>query len=261
MKIQTTALLATLLLNTATAFEGTVPCLMWSSKDYLEPVHKFSKQLVLGEDQALAVIQDADVCGANVIAVIDQPGVHLNDFSSPEYDEAFTALKSYHRNAVSTTQLDYVADGVNIDQIVSTLSNKCSISSVSRIQDPTMMAIQEHHTIAVLELGTAKDASELQKNDEKVDQFMKNIQENADGDYVVIYTSSSPKKTLTKRHILERRAPVNDNAPIFEKYQLFTPGVFMAIAVGFIFVTITSIGVTWLSGIQTPVRFEGKSKK
>lgn len=42
---------------------------------YLEPVHKFSKQLVLGEDQALAVIQDADVCGANVIAVIDQPGV------------------------------------------------------------------------------------------------------------------------------------------------------------------------------------------
>lgn len=88
------------------------------------------------------------------------------------------------------------------------------------------MAIQEHHTIAVLELGTAKDASDLQKNgtlsetkrafefmteacsvDEKVDQFMKNIQENADGDYVVIYTSSSPKKTVCDRltlHMMKR---------------------------------------------------------
>jgi hypothetical protein len=61
---------------------------------------------------------------------------------------------------------------------------------------------------------------------------------------------------------LYRRAPAPvKNLPIFAKYQLFTPGVFMVLGVVFLFMFIAGTGITWLVGIQTPVRFEAKQKK
>lgn len=67
---------------------------------------------------------------------------------------------------------------------------------------------------------------------------------------------------MKKRSMFERRAPVAENsAPIFAKYQLFSPGIFMAIGVSAVVVFIVAVGVSWLVNIQTPIRFEGKPKK
>jgi hypothetical protein len=91
-------------------------------------------------------------------------------------------------------------------------------------------------------------------------QFIKTVEENVQDDYAVIYTSSSAKKSTV--HQLHRRAPEPvKNLPIFAKYQLFTPGVFMVLGVVFLFLFIAGTGITWLVGIQTPVRFEAKQKK
>lgn len=67
---------------------------------------------------------------------------------------------------------------------------------------------------------------------------------------------------MKKRSMFERRAPVSKNsAPIFAKYQLFSPGIFMAIGVSAVVVFIVAVGISWLVNIQTPIRFEGKPKK
>ncbi|KAG1444621.1 hypothetical protein G6F56_010227 [Rhizopus delemar] len=75
-------------------------------------------------------------------------------------------------------------------------------------------------------------------------------------DYAAIYTSSSAKSSLN------RRAPAEQKSlPIFAKYQLFTPGVFMVLGVSFLFMFIAGVGITWLSGIQTPIRMEAPKQK
>ena len=94
--------------------------------------------------------------------------------------------------------------------------------------------------------------------------------------YAVIYTSGSAKvKTIEinngsknepflqtfENEYVNLRAPSNKSLPIFAKYQLFTPGVFMVLGVTLLFLFIAGTGITWLSGIQTPIRMEAPKQK
>ncbi|KAI9498042.1 hypothetical protein BDB00DRAFT_784135 [Zychaea mexicana] len=260
MKIYAAAILSSLA-SAVVAFENTVPCLMWSPKDYL--THVAGQQFVVENEAAVSTIWSSlssDICDANVVAIIDQPGIHLNDLSR---SDSFTAIKQYRKDAVTRTEVEYIADHVNVNNLANLIAQECEGSIV--YGDHLSNGDNEAPTVAVLSLPNAEDTDALQQNDAKVDAFIQSVQEHATDNYAVIYTSSSAKKSpshMRKRSVLQRRAPPAEKSrPIFAKYQLFSPAVFMTFAIAFIVIAIVSVGLTWLTGIQTPIRFEGKPKK
>ncbi|KAI8149396.1 hypothetical protein BJV82DRAFT_504782, partial [Fennellomyces sp. T-0311] len=214
-------------------------------------------QFIIENEAAVSTIWSSlssDICDAKTVAIIDQPGIHLNDFAR---SESFTAIKQYRKDAASRTEIEYIADHVNVNTLATLIAEECDGSVV--YGDNLSNEENDGTTVAVLSLPSAEDKATLQQNDEKVDAFIKSVQEHAEDNYAVIYTSSSAKKL---RSVLERRAPpVEKSRPIFAKYQLFSPGVFMILAISLVIITIVTIGLSWLTGIQTPIRFEGKPKK
>ncbi|KAI9483239.1 MAG: hypothetical protein EXX96DRAFT_477491 [Benjaminiella poitrasii] len=243
---------------------------MWSPKDYIDAPVQTSKQLVIANSDASNVILSSlssDICSAKVIALVNQPEIHSNDFSRSGFEDAFSQLKEQASQADSRAQIEYITEGVNMEQLAKSIAAQCD-SAVS-ILDPNTVSSediieQNEPVVALLSLSPAnEDVNTLKTNDDLLGQFIKVVQDKVQDDYAVIYTSSYAK-SLNEKSTLNRRSapvPVNDKLPIFEKYQLFTPGVFMVLGVVFLFLFIAGTGITWLVGIQTPVRFEGKPKK
>ncbi len=107
----------------------------------------------------------------------------------------------------------------------------------------------------------------LTTQDYELGQWLSGIQ--ADGDYTVLYFADpnefqpyeadfvDPIHIELKRQaepvFLERRqSNVSDKAPLFVKYQFFTPGIFMVLLVLFIMISILYVGLTALSSLQVP---------
>ncbi|KAI7888853.1 vacuolar ATP synthase subunit S1-domain-containing protein [Mucor mucedo] len=249
------------------AFEATAPCLMWSPRNYIEAQVNTAKQLVISKSDANDFIMSSlspDICSAKLIALVNQPEIHKGDFSRSGYEDAFTHLKEQNEKAQSRSQIGYVAEGVDIQKIAKDIASKCD-SSIAILDASTVtsddLVEQDTPIVAVVYLPAANDNVEtLKANDDLLGKLIHAVEEKVENDYVVIYTSSDAKKAST--HTLHRRAPQPvKNLPIFAKYQLFTPGVFMVLGVVFLLLLIAGTGITWLVGIQTPVRFEAKQKK
>ncbi len=47
-----------------------------------------------------------------------------------------------------------------------------------------------------------------------------------------------------------RKSNASDNAPLFEKYQFFTPGIFMGFVALFVMLSVLYMGLTALSSLQ-----------
>ncbi|KAG2199489.1 hypothetical protein INT46_007109 [Mucor plumbeus] len=267
MKYTAVALLS--LASAAMAFESTVPCIMWSPKNYVDTNVKASDQFVISQTDASSTIMSSlssDICSAKVIALINQPELHSNDFTRSGFEDAFTQLKEHSTQASSHSQIEYITNGVDVNEIAKMIASQCD-SAIS-ILDPSTVsaddfAKQEAPIVAVVPLPAANDATKLKANDASLGQFIDAVEGKFQNDYAVIYTSSVAKTSCHEStQSLHRRAPAPvNNLPIFAKYQLFTPGVFMVLGVVFLFMFIAGTGITWLVGIQTPVRFEAKQKK
>ncbi|CAO3633038.1 unnamed protein product [Mucor fragilis] len=268
MKYTAVALLS--LASAAMAFEHTVPCIMWSPKNYVEPSVKASNQFVVSQTDASSAIMSSlssDICSAKVIALINQPELHSNDFSRSGFEDAFTNLKEHSTQANSRSQIEYITNGVDVNEIAKKIAAQCD-SAISILDAYSISADdfteQEAPIVAIVSLPTTKDADELKSNDDLLGKFVETVEGKVQNDYAVIYTSSAAKTSGQENsQTLHRRAPAAPvkNLPIFAKYQLFTPGVFMVLGVVFLFLFIAGTGITWLVGIQTPVRFEAKQKK
>ncbi|SAM01522.1 hypothetical protein [Absidia glauca] len=247
----TTATILTSLVSAALAFESTVPCIMWSSKDsYL--TSSSNDQLILKNVDASNAIMNSlssDICKSQTIAIVNQLGLHRSDLAS------LADVKKHVQEASSYAHFDYVADGVDVDSLARSIAAQCD-SDITRVNLDDVTKKIDTKIVAVTLPESALE------NGNQVEDLLAVIEEQSNDDYVVIYTSSTPKEV--KRSTLSRRAPSDKPAvklPIFAKYQLFSPAIFMGIAIVFLFVFIAGTGITWLVGIQTPLRFEGKQKK
>ncbi|GAB5593722.1 hypothetical protein Unana1_08622 [Umbelopsis nana] len=244
------SLLPLALLSTVSAFENTVPCLAWSPKRFSSIVEGSHDQYVVLQKDAVDSILSpfgSELCQTKVVAIIDQPLKHSSE-------------------AATRIQHQYIDSHVDIDALVGNISQRCgSTLAIVDSHDISNGDIygENGNTVALLQLPGAHSELTLAKNDALIDDLIKAIKQNAGEDYVVILTSSAAKASLhSKRSPLEKKAPNNNNnAPIFQKYQLFNTGIFMAIAVTVLFIGILVIGISWISSIQTPVKFEAKPKR
>ncbi|KAL4208039.1 hypothetical protein CU097_008406 [Rhizopus azygosporus] len=259
MKIYTAALLSTLA-SAVVAFENTVPCLMWSPKDYIKPVTEASNQLVISNtDATLRILSSLspDICSAKVIALLDQPEVHSNDFTRYDNKYAFTQLKEHVSQAHSRSDIEYVTGGVDVQAIAKKIATKCD-AAIATLDASTISADDfPEQTTPVVAIVPLPNTNNFEGNDALLGRFFQVLEQKVQDDYAIIYTSSSTKTD----EALIRRAPSNTNLPIFAKYQLFTPGVFMVLGVTILFLFIAGTGLTWLTGIQTPVRMEAVKQK
>ncbi|GAA5804579.1 hypothetical protein HPULCUR_010080 [Helicostylum pulchrum] len=267
MKIYTAAALLSLA-SAVMAFETTVPCVMWSPRNYVQSSVKTSNQLVISKSDATQTILSSltsDICSAKVIAIVNQPEIHSNDFTRTGFEEAFSNLKEQSNNAQSRSQIEYVTNGVDIEQVAKEIARQCdssiAILDASAVTSDDLVE-QGSPIVAIVSLPAANDdINVLKQNDDLLGELIQTVETKVENDYVIIYTSSDAKP-ITTSQTLHRRAPGPiKNLPIFAKYQLFTPGVFMVLGVVFLLLFIAGTGITWLVGIQTPVRFEPKSKK
>ncbi|KAG1048163.1 hypothetical protein G6F43_009427 [Rhizopus delemar] len=257
MKIYATALLSTLA-SAVLAFENTVPCIMWSPKDYING--KIDSQLVMTSSDATSNIVSSfssNVCSAKVIALFNQPEVHSNDFTRSENKDAFEQLKAYVNQASSRSEIEYITDGVDIHQIAKEIASQCD-ATIATLDASTVSTDdfpqQNSPIVAIVSLPASNS---FQSNDALLEKVIDTI---GHDNYAAVYTSTSAK--VPEKVHLNRRAPVeNKKLPIFAKYQLFTPGVFMVLGVTFLFLFIAGTGITWLSGIQTPIRMEAPKQK
>ncbi|CAO3636334.1 unnamed protein product [Cunninghamella echinulata] len=203
------------------------------SISYLTQPH--NNQLIINKDDASSTILNtlsSNVCNSKLIAVINQPGLHRSDLAS------LNTLKEHHQSVSNHAQFEYIMDGVDVETVANSIDDQCSGKTETK----------------VIKLDLTENATE---NEKQLNELLDDIKTTSDDDYVIIYTSDVPKKM---KRSLTRRGPV-DNLSIFEKYQLFTPAIITSLAVAFLFIFITATGITWLIGIQTPLRFEGKQKK
>ncbi|KAI8645955.1 vacuolar ATP synthase subunit S1-domain-containing protein [Parasitella parasitica] len=267
MKYTVVALLS--LASAVMAFESTVPCIMWSPKNYIDTNVKTNDQFIISQTDASSAILSSlssDICSAKVIALINQPMLHSNDLTRSNLQDAFTQLKEHSTQANSGSHIEYIAKGVDVYEVAKMIASGCN-AAVSILDPSTVSAddIVEQGTpiVAVVPLPEAYEETELKANDALLGQFIDTVQSKVQDDYAVIYTSSEAKTSDNENsQKLNRRAPAPvKNLPIFAKYQLFTPGVFMVLGVVLLFLFIAGTGITWLVGIQTPVRFEAKQKK
>ncbi|KAI8978609.1 hypothetical protein BDB01DRAFT_265902 [Pilobolus umbonatus] len=269
MKILSTLLIG---VSAVLAFESTVPCILWSPKNYIQSVGT-SDQLIVSQNEATSKIMShlsSDICSAKLIAVVNQPEIHVNDWRHSTVDNTFKELKDYSSKASTRAQLEYIHEGVDIQEIAKRIASKCD-SAISLLDPSNISAedLREQSTpiVAIVSLPSPDEVNSVQSNvDDLFGHWMSVVEDRVQDDYAIIYTSSVSKPSSpVKRMNIKRRAPESPESPvklpIFAKYQLFTPGVFMVLAVVFVFLFIGGTGIAWLVGIQTPVRFESKQKK
>ncbi|KAJ2961133.1 hypothetical protein NQZ79_g3657 [Umbelopsis isabellina] len=286
-------LLPIALASAVSAFENTVPCLAWSPKSFTSVSGGSHDQYVVLQKDAIDKILSpfgSELCQTKVIAVVDQPKIHSSDFS--HYSDSMQSIKvkcfailgffwlcreeiktciktarlqKHSSDAATRIQHQYIDSHVDIDKMVGKITQRCeSTLAVVDSHDVSNGVVysQEGNTVALLELPEALSEVTMAKNDALVEDFITAIKQSVGDDYIVIFTSSTAKVPLhSKRSTFEKRAPSNKNAPIFQKYQLFNTGIFMAIAVSALFIGILIVGVSWLGSIQTPMKFEGKTKR
>ncbi|CAO3656003.1 unnamed protein product [Mucor hiemalis] len=252
MKIFTAATLLSMA-SAVLAFETTVPCLMWSPRNYIKDV-KTTDQFVINKSECCLYYHELFVWG-HLFCQVDCPRKPTRG--------AFESLKEQNKKASSRSQLEYITNGVDVHEVAKMIASQCD-TSISILDASTLTSedlIQGNAPIvAILSLPPSKDdVNTLKGNDALLSQAIQVVEGKVNDDYAVIYTSSDAKESQK----LYRRAPstVSPKLPIFAKYQLFTPGVFMVLGVVILFMFIAGVGITWLVGIQTPVRFEAKQKK
>jgi len=123
-------------------------------------------------------------------------------------------------------------------------------------------------TVDVLELGpiaTTQSATALKENDDQLEAILEQYE--AEGSYTVIYAAGprteAPRAYTAEfqdsahvelkrqlQHLGKRALNDTSNLPLFEKYQFFTPGIFMALFVLVILLSILYSGISALSSLE-----------
>ncbi|KAG0949852.1 hypothetical protein G6F57_007788 [Rhizopus arrhizus] len=261
MKFYTAVVFSTLV-SAVLAFENTVPCIMWSPKDYIKTNGRPHNQLVITNADATSSITSSlssDICSAKAIALFDQPEIHSNDFVRSENKNAFNNLRTYIDQASTRSEIEYIAGGVGIQKVAQMIASECEATVVNLDASDVSDDDFKEQSSPIVVVASLPSSNSFHSNDVLLKRFISVMERKVNQNYAVIYTSGSAK-TFENEYV-NLQAPSNKSLPIFAKYQLFTPGVFMVLGVTLLFLFIAGTGITWLSGIQTPIRMEAPKQK
>ncbi|KAI0397263.1 BIG1-domain-containing protein [Xylariaceae sp. FL0594] len=239
----------------AHAFTDSSPFILFSTAKLSKPATQDQLQ------SSSRVIESAkkllSSCPTDHYLLVSQPNLNAAHLSSPA---TVPNLSKSLNQAASSYSIAEVAGDVDLKSIAAYIQEKCGLprSAVEQI------------AFAPVPSPAAGAADALKQNDDKLGAFLEHYAAAADS-YTVIYagvpgtekaqmyvpefTTTGVDQSELKRqlHVVERRQEAgNKKLPLFEKYQFFTPGIFMGLIALFILISILYVGISAVASLQVP---------
>ncbi|KAL1897318.1 hypothetical protein Sste5346_004054 [Sporothrix stenoceras] len=260
-----------LAVGTAHAFSDSSPFLLFSTADLpVEPSSQFQTSArVLASAKALL----AD-CPTTKYLLVSQPNAHASDLYSPPSCEAHRLRRALSSNEVkgrfTVSEVVAPADKSNnltLDAFSSHIKASCgadvTVNELSLPALPLAPTCQERAEALGdndYVLGNALDGA-LALGDVTVVYFSNGNAAAHGSGYEATFEDPAQvpiKKRLAEHHNVRQAAPAASDKPkrdtrgLFEKYQFFTPGIFMSLIVFFILLTILYVGLSAVASLKVP---------
>ncbi|KAI0977342.1 ER protein BIG1 [Xylaria arbuscula] len=197
-------------------------------------------------------------CPTNRYLFISQPNLNAAHLSS---SAAVPKLSESLGNAASSYSIAEVAGELDVRSIAAYIQEACELprSSVSVVE------------LLPVPSSAAESAQALKENDDELGIVLEQYKAAAGESYTVVYaggprtekpqtytaefTDSGAGHSELKRQLhdvkgFKRQANFDKNLPLFEKYQYFTPGIFMGLIALIILLSILYGGISALASLQ-----------
>ncbi|KAK7708578.1 hypothetical protein SLS64_006680 [Diaporthe eres] len=265
MRFSTTT--AGLLASTAAAFSDSSPLVLFSTSKLSIPAGETSQ--LQSTSRALHTTHDILAsCPTSRYVLISQPNVHASDLRNPESGVCHSAnlCSAVDEKAVQGRYdvAEVIGDDINLDGLSNYIKAACAEQGKK-----DGLTVEEHRLEALPARKGEARAIKLAENDVEIGDILSGTQV-GDDDYTVIYFSSPHSSAVyeseyvesaaiqmeLKRQtgdIVEPRAAGNASdrsAPLFVKYQFFTPGIFMGIVALIIMLSLLYVGLSAVASLE-----------
>ncbi|KAH6648886.1 BIG/ATPase V1 complex, subunit S1 [Truncatella angustata] len=242
---------------TAHAFTNTSPFVLFSTERLDSPL---SDELHANSSVLKAAGDFLSSCPTQRYLLVSQPNLNIQHLGSssaaPKLQAALSSRKVQGRMTIS--EMSGVAD---IQKLESAIRESCQAAG----KTPSVDTLNLEPIPAG---GRFQDIVEsLRESDEDLGLVLQ--QYDAAGDFTVIYTAGAHTekaheeyeaefKDTTHQELKRRNGNVQrqkqerDTRPLFEKYQFFTPGIFMVLVALLLLFSILGVGIAALGSLQVP---------
>ncbi|KAI0446591.1 ER protein BIG1 [Xylaria telfairii] len=239
----------------AHAFSDSSPFILFSTAKLTDSISK--DQLQSSSKVLEATKKLLASCPTNHYLLVSQPNLNAAHLSSKA---AVPKLSDSLSHAASSYSIAEVAGELDVRSVAAYIRETCELprSAVDVIE------------LSPVPSSTADGAKTLKKNDDELGVVLEQYKASAGNSYTVIYaggprtekpqtytaefTDSGAGHTELKRQLhdarISRRQEKRDTRPLFEKYQYFTPGIFMGLIALIILMSILYVGISALSSLQ-----------
>ncbi|PQE32007.1 ER protein BIG1 [Rutstroemia sp. NJR-2017a WRK4] len=265
------------------AFRDASPFLFFSSSALAPSSMQQERQEVQTASSVLQATKDfLRTCPSDLYIIIQQPALAASDLSAQGAVPHLRAAINDPRVQVIYSVTDMVAEDLDIVQeLDSFIASSCGQNVVSRRDVSLSTVIDGAKNIVVANLESlstdpAVRAGELADQDALINtNFFEHLSNGPE--YTVIYTTT-PVGAVIDSEDVDAAEPIvydaqfdatehldlkrdfrvradnstnsTDNRPLFEKYQFFTPGIFMGLLVGLLLLSILSVGLNAIGSLK-----------
>ncbi|KAI1115848.1 ER protein BIG1 [Nemania sp. NC0429] len=240
----------------AHAFSDSSPFILFSTVKLSRSIPQ--DQLQSSSSVLASTKQLLESCPTNHYLVVSQPNLNAAHLSSKA---AVPKLADSLSRAASSYSVAEVAGELDVKSIANYIREKCELprSAVDVIE------------LSPVPSSAAESAKTLKENDDELGLVLEQYKAAAGDSYTVIYaggprtekpqtytaefTDSGAGHSELKRQLhgtsgAKRQQKSDKNLPLFEKYQFFTPGIFMGLIALIILLGILYSGISALASLQ-----------
>ncbi|KAI1355056.1 ER protein BIG1 [Xylaria sp. FL0043] len=238
------------------AFSDSSPFILFSTAKLSKPT---SQDQLQSSSQVLeSTKQLLSSCPTNRYLFVSQPNLNAAHLSSTA---AVPKLSESLNHAASSYSVAEMAGEFDVKSIAAYIQEKCELpqSSINMIE------------LLPVPSSPAESARALKENDEELGIVLEQYGASGGESYTVVYTGgpqtekpqtytaeftdsgaghSELKRQLHDINGVRRQANKDKNLPLFEKYQYFTPGIFMGLVALIILMSILYAGISALASLQ-----------
>ncbi|KAH7166242.1 BIG/ATPase V1 complex, subunit S1 [Dactylonectria macrodidyma] len=236
------------------AFSDSSPLILLSTSAF--PGASTSNQIQTSSSAIADAKTILSACPSSRYLFVSQPGVHSAELAS---SASGNCAMPHLCQAVSDSRIQ---DKFIVSEVIGALTNVGLVDFVKTACD------QKHQEITVEELTlpplTSDRAGSLADSDEILSKSIDGLQ--SSNSYTILFVGTPGEQTYEpefddrvrmdlKRDL--RSSPMRraneterDNRPLFEKYQFFTPGIFMAIITAIVLFSILFVGLRALASLE-----------
>ncbi|KAI2623287.1 BIG1-domain-containing protein [Hypoxylon sp. NC1633] len=235
----------------AQAFSDSSPFILFSTAEL--GVAANQEQLRSEGDVDKSIQQLVATCPTRRYLLVSQPNLNAADLST-KY--ALPNLRRSLEKAHSRYTVAEVAGQLDAKRIMSHIKSACE-GVVDLFFDELELA----------PLSSTNGARTLKENDEELGMVLEQYEK--EGSYTVIYVGGPRKETpktyvsefqdavhtelKRQLHNVQRRAGNStSNLPLFEKYQYFTPGIFMGLIALIVLMSVLYAGIAAVASLEVP---------